>query len=84
MMLGATFGETRISITIWRTRMASARLHNHTRHANGALGVPVPSTSDVRFVRSLAAARGLERVRVTNGFYSFDAAVDEISGFRGR
>lgn len=59
-------------------------LHNHTRQADGALGVPVPSTSDVRFARSLADARGLERVRVTNGFYSFDAAIEEIAGFRFR
>lgn len=59
-------------------------LHNHTRQANGALGVPVPSTSDVKFARSLAAQRGLERVRVTNGFYSFDATVAEISKFRAR
>lgn len=57
-------------------------LHNHTRQANGALGVPVPSTSDVKFARNLAAERGLERVRVTNGFYSFDAAIAEISRFR--
>jgi hypothetical protein len=59
-------------------------VHNHTRQANGALGVPVPSTSDVRFVRSLAAQRGLERVRVTNGFYTFDASIAEISRFRAR
>lgn len=59
-------------------------LHNHTRQADGALGVPVPSTVDVRFSRSLAEDRGLERVRVTNGFYSFDAAIDEIAGFRAR
>lgn len=59
-------------------------LHNHTRQANGALGVPVPSTSDVRFARSLAAERGLERVRVTNGFYSFDATIGEITRFRAR
>jgi hypothetical protein len=57
-------------------------LHNHTRQSSGALGVPVPSTSDVQFVRRLAQVRGLERVRVTNGFYTFDAAIDEIQGFR--
>jgi hypothetical protein len=59
-------------------------LHNHTRQPNGALGIPVPSTSDVRFARSLAQVRGLERVRVTNGFYTFDASVDEIAEFRAR
>lgn len=59
-------------------------LHNHTRQADGALGVPVPSTSDVGFARRLAAQSGLERIRVTNGFYSFDAAVAEISRFRAR
>jgi len=57
-------------------------LHNHTRQSSGALGVPVPSTSDVQFVRSLAQTRGLERVRITNGFYTFDAAVEEIVDFR--
>ncbi|MEX2570178.1 MAG: hypothetical protein WD737_02665 [Gemmatimonadota bacterium] len=59
-------------------------LHNHTRQTNGALGVPVPSTSDVDFARRLAAQRGLESIRVTNGFYSFDATIAEISDFRGR
>jgi hypothetical protein len=59
-------------------------LHNHTRQANGALGVPVPSTSDVEFSRSLAAQRGLERVRVTNGFYTFDANIAEVARFRAR
>jgi hypothetical protein len=59
-------------------------LHNHTRQADGALGLPVPSTSDVRFARSLAVGSGLERVRVTNGFYTFDAAIDEMVGFRFR
>lgn len=59
-------------------------LHNHTRQGNGALGVPVPSASDVRLARNLAAERGLERVRVTNGFYTFDAAVDEMAVFRSR
>lgn len=59
-------------------------LHNHTRQANGDLGVPAPSTSDVRFVRALAAHRGLQRVRVTNGFHTFDAAVDDIAPLRER
>ena len=59
-------------------------LHNHTRQSNGALGIPVPSTSDVQFVRGLAAKRGLKRVRVTNGFYSFDAGIDEMRALRAR
>jgi hypothetical protein len=59
-------------------------LHNHTRQGNGALGVPVPSASDVQLARNLAAERGLERVRVTNGFYTFEAAVDEMAVFRSR
>jgi hypothetical protein len=59
-------------------------LHNHTRQSNRALGVPVPSTSDVQFARGLAAKRGLKRVRVTNGFYSFDAGIDEMRAFRAR
>lgn len=59
-------------------------IHNHTRQRNGALGVPGPSTSDVRLVRWLADTRGLERARVTNGFYTFDAPVDELREFRWR
>lgn len=59
-------------------------IHNHTRQRNGALGVPGPSTSDVRLVRWLAETRGLERARVTNGFYTFDAAIDELREFRCR
>ena len=65
----------------WRFHTA---LHNHTRQENGALGVPVPSTSDVRFSRSLAESHGLERVRVTNGFYTFDAPVAELTEMRAR
>lgn len=59
-------------------------LHNHTRQANGSLGVPVPSTSDVQLVRNLARDSRLERVRVTNGLYTFDAAVAELADFRAR
>jgi hypothetical protein len=59
-------------------------LHNHTRQANGVLGVPAPSTSDVRFTRGLADEYGLQRVRVTNGFYSFDAAIAELATLRSR
>jgi hypothetical protein len=62
-------------------------LHNHTLQKNGeliALGVPVPSTVDVTFARSQAAARGLEGVRVTNGYFTFSAPVNELSGFRAR
>ncbi|MEX2125269.1 MAG: hypothetical protein WD795_15360 [Woeseia sp.] len=62
-------------------------LHNHTLQEKGellALGTPVPSTSDVQLVRSLAEDRGLESVRVTNGFYTFNATVDDLSEFRAR
>lgn len=59
-------------------------IHNHTRQRNGALGVPIPSTSDVRLVRWLAETRGLERARVTNGFYTFDAAINGLREFRWR
>lgn len=62
-------------------------LHNHTlQRSDGSstLGVPVPSTSDVQLARNLAEDRGLESVRVTNGFYTFDATVDELSAFRAR
>ena len=45
-------------------------LHNHTLQKNGdrlALGVTVPSTSDIQLARGLAETIDLENVRVTNG-----------------
>lgn len=62
-------------------------LHNHTLQREGdtiTLGVPAPSASDVRLARSLAAGRGLENIRVTNGFYTFTAAVEELAPLRAR
>jgi hypothetical protein len=62
-------------------------VHNHTVQRNGdrlALGVPVPSTSDVQLLRNLARDLGLKSVRVTNGFYTFSAAADELARFRAR
>ena len=62
-------------------------IHNHTIQRNEsrlALGAPVPSTSDVQLLRGLAADLGLDSVRVTNGFYTFSAAVGDLSQFRVR
>ncbi|MEM9055829.1 MAG: hypothetical protein AAGD86_00040 [Pseudomonadota bacterium] len=62
-------------------------IHNHTLQRDGdavVLGVPAPSSSDVRFARSLADSHGLQRVRVTNGFYTFDAAVSDLASLRAR
>ena len=62
-------------------------VHNHTIQTNGgllALGVPAPSTSDVQLVRGLAEDLGLDSARVTNGFYTFRASVDDLAGFRTR
>lgn len=62
-------------------------IHNHTTQRNGerlALGVPVPSTSDVQLLRSLHGELGLDSVRVTNGFYTFRATVDDLRAFRAR
>jgi len=59
-------------------------LHNHPRQPNGDVGIPAPSTVDVQFVRSLAEEKGLQSVRVTNGFYTFSASVAELAGFRAR
>lgn len=62
-------------------------VHNHTTQANGgrlALGVPVPSTSDVGLLRGLAETLGLDSVRVTNGAFTFHADVTELSDFRAR
>lgn len=60
-------------------------LHNHTlQEGQGgmALGTPAPSTSDVQLLRGLVDARGLEEVRVTNGFYTFRAAGAELAALR--
>lgn len=62
-------------------------LHNHTLQSSGddiVLGVPVPSTSDVSLARILAEERRLESLRVTNGFYTFSARIEDLSEFRGR
>lgn len=61
-------------------------IHNHTIKKNGdrlALGVPVPSTNDVQLLRSLSQSLGLDSVRVTNGFYTFRASVEELGRMRG-
>jgi hypothetical protein len=59
-------------------------LHNHPRQPNGDAGIPAPSTVDVQFVRALAKDKGLESVRVTNGFYTFSASVAQLTDFRAR
>jgi hypothetical protein len=62
-------------------------LHNHTLQSNRgrlALGSPVLSTSDVQFMRGLAASRGLESARVTNGFYTFTVQAGELDRLRSR
>jgi len=62
-------------------------LHNHTLQRTGdeiVLGVPAPSTSDISLAGDLAEDRGLQSVRVTNGFYTFIAETDELSRLRGR
>jgi hypothetical protein len=62
-------------------------LHNHTLQPGAelfVLGVAVPSTSDVTLARALADDRGLESIRVTNGFHTFVAGIEELSEFRGR
>lgn len=62
-------------------------IHNHTTRTHEgrlALGVPVPSTSDVGLLRGLGESLGLDSLRVTNGFYTFHAAVSDLRGFRAR
>lgn len=62
-------------------------LHNHTPQSNRgllALGVPVPSTSDVGFARALGEEKGMQFTRVTNGFYTFSGSVKDLAGFRAR
>ena len=62
-------------------------IHNHTTQQNGdrlALGHPGPSTSDVQLLRYLGAELGLQSARVTNGFFTFSASMEELSQFRSR
>ncbi len=62
-------------------------LHNHTVQRNGerlAPGTPVPSTSDIQLMRNLGREIGLQSVRVTNGFYTFRADVEDLGEFRAR
>jgi len=62
-------------------------IHNHTVQKRGdslALGVPAPSTSDVQFYRSISKEIGLDSLRVTNGFYTFNASIKELSALRAR
>lgn len=62
-------------------------LHNHTIQRNGdllALGSPALSTSDVQLMRSLATDARLQSARVTNGFYTFTAAANELDRLRSR
>lgn len=62
-------------------------IHNHTVQKRGdslGLGVPAPSTSDVRFYQSLGKEMGLDSLRVTNGFYTFNASIKELSALRAR
>ena len=49
-----------------------------------ALGVPAPSTSDVRMNRSLFERMGLGSARVTNGFYTFHGSAEDLEPFRAR
>jgi hypothetical protein len=52
-----------------------AHLHNHTirnLHGAPALGVTVPSTNDVQFLRGLAADAHLPAAWVTNGVYTIE------------
>ena len=62
-------------------------LHNHTTQPNGerlVLGTPTLSTSDVQLTRGLAAERGLEGARVTNGFLTFSAPYGDLRRLRSR
>jgi len=62
-------------------------IHNHTVQKRGdslALGVPAPSTSDVQFYRGLSKEMGLDSLRVTNGFYTFNASINELGALRAR
>ncbi len=63
-----------------------AMLHNHTiQDADGEarLGVPAPSVSDVQLLHGLVENYGLERVWVTNGFYTLDMPTDKLDRYLG-
>ena len=63
-------------------------LHNHPLQTRGdgtrALGVPVPSTSDVSLLAGLAARLGLREVWVTNGMYTGVVPAASLIKFSGR
>lgn len=68
----------------WRYSYA---LHNHTIQKNGdrlALGTPALSTSDVQLTRSLAAESDLDGARVTNGFFTYVVAAEDLTRLRSR
>src|SRR5690606_41452404 len=51
-------------------------LHNHTRQADGTLGVPVPSTSVLHLARNLAESTGLACLTITYVSVTYDVSVD--------
>ena len=60
-------------------------LHTHPPQRLGekpALGVPAPSTNDVMLARSLTAGSGLQRVLVTNGFYTIDIPTEMLDRYQ--
>jgi hypothetical protein len=62
-------------------------LHKHTvtRHQGRLrLGLPTPSTSDVRLLRVLAGVLGLCRVLVTSGLYTGEVPADALPRFEAR
>ena len=65
----------------------SYMIHNHTiqNHLDDPVpGVPIPSTTDIGFARSLANTYGLKAIRVTNGVYTFSSSIAELSGLGTR
>jgi hypothetical protein len=62
-------------------------LHNHTVQENNgqpALGVPVPSTSDIDLLRNLSSDLGLQSAWVTNGFFTIDVPATALGLYLGR
>ncbi|MCX5742011.1 MAG: hypothetical protein NT062_05885 [Proteobacteria bacterium] len=59
-----------------------ANLHNHTIRSfagKPALGVTVPSTNDVKFLRGLVDELGLPTILVTNGVFTIDVPAASLA-----
>jgi hypothetical protein len=83
----SVYGIDQVAADVAAGWMYSVALHNHPLQRRGstlALGVPVPSTSDVSLLSGLVARLGLREVWVTNGVYTGVVSAASLVKFSGR